>query len=65
MMGDKIATQLSREIDDQLNAMRRFAGFWSLMGQTPSRGESQRLARNYYNDFNYFQTSPSLIPTAW
>lgn len=62
VLGDKIATQLSREIDDQLNAMRRFAGFWSLMGQTPSRGEWQRLARNYYNDFNYFQNIAFIDP---
>lgn len=27
VLGDKIATELSREINDQLNAMRRFAGF--------------------------------------
>lgn len=62
VLGDKIATQLSREINDQLNAMRRFAGFWSLMGQTPTRGEWQRLARSYYKDFDYFQNIAFIDP---
>ena len=62
VLGDKIATELSREINDQLNAMRRFAGFWSLMGQTPSRGEWQRLARSYYKDFDYFQNIAFIDP---
>lgn len=54
VLGDKIATELSGEIDDQLDAMRRFAQLWSLMGQTPSRGEWQALSRQYYEDFQYF-----------
>lgn len=62
VLGDKIATQLSREISDQLNAMRRFADFWSLMGEQPSRSQWQSLARNYYKDFNYFQNIAFIDP---
>ncbi|WP_191237285.1 GGDEF domain-containing protein [Cobetia marina] len=54
ILGDRIATQLSSEVEGQLAAMRRFAKLWSLMGQTSAREEWERLARNYYIDFSHF-----------
>lgn len=54
ILGDRIATRLSSEVESQLAAMRRFAKLWSLMGQTAAREEWERLARNYYNDFSHF-----------
>ncbi|WP_353981035.1 diguanylate cyclase [Salinicola endophyticus] len=53
--GDRIATLLATETDAHLKAMRRFASFWDMLGQIPTRSEWERQAKRYYEDFGYFR----------
>ncbi|WP_110677124.1 diguanylate cyclase [Salinicola sp. RZ23] len=53
--GDRIATLLATETEAHLKAMRRFASFWDMLGQIPTRSEWERQAKRYYEDFGYFR----------
>ncbi|MCO7215704.1 diguanylate cyclase [Halomonas sp. OfavH-34-E] len=51
---DRLATQLGAEITAHLEAVRRFASFWSLLEEAPSAEEWERQAAFYHQDFSYF-----------
>ncbi|GHE20827.1 sensor domain-containing diguanylate cyclase [Halomonas urumqiensis] len=52
--GQRMAEQLSREIDEHLAAMRRFTHIWRLTDTPPNAAQWQRQAAPYQQDFRYF-----------
>ncbi|WP_162617996.1 sensor domain-containing diguanylate cyclase [Salinicola halophilus] len=54
--GDRLATMLAAETSSHLQATRRFASFWSMLGRVPSRADWERQAKRYYDDFGYFRS---------
>ncbi|MBY5927940.1 sensor domain-containing diguanylate cyclase [Halomonas denitrificans] len=51
---DRLSEQLSNEVTAHLEAVRRFASFWSLLDVQPTATQWQRQAERYHRDFAYF-----------
>ncbi|MCG6657599.1 sensor domain-containing diguanylate cyclase [Halomonas campisalis] len=52
--GQQLADRLTREIDEHLSAMQRFANFWTLFDRPPSQAEWGHQAAPFHRDFRYF-----------
>lgn len=50
----RMAEQMTAEINTHVTTMRRFSNIWSILDRPPQSEEWRTLAGHYYRDFRYF-----------